>query len=82
MQFLFRLCFFFLYNNLCLVIILTKFRWGAPFFPFEYTVEVAEVVVATKVADVGNALVSIYEHACGVAQSYVDDVVAYGTSGM
>src|SRR5574344_1452611 len=49
-------------NNLCFVIILAEFSGCTAFFAFEHTVEVAQVVISTEIANIGDALVCIHKH--------------------
>ena len=64
------------------MVILAELRRSASFFPLKDTVEVAQIVVATEIANVSYALVGIDKHARGITKTDVDDILADRSSRM
>ena len=71
-----------LYENLRLVIIVTEFCGRASLLALEQAVEVAQIVVAAQIADVGHALVCIDKHTGRIAQTDINDIVTESTAGV
>ena len=62
--------------DFCFLIVLPIRRGRAPLFTFKYTVEIAHVVVSAFKTYLGNSFLSINQHTCGIAHSYVNNIIA------
>ena len=58
------------------MVVVAESRWRATFLFLEDAIEVADVVKATTVADLGHVGVGIDKQASGITETDVDDVVA------
>ena len=64
-----------LYDDSRLMIVLTELTWRASLLFLEYSVEIAEVIKATVKPDFTDAFGCIYQHACRIAETKVDDIL-------
>ena len=57
------------------MVVFAEFRRTAAFLLPEDTVEIAQIVEATTVTDLGNGMGAINQHTTGIAQTHIDDII-------
>lgn len=64
-----------LYDDSRLMIVLTELTWRASLLFLEYSIEIAQVIKTTVKPDFTDAFGCIYQHACRIAKTKIDDIL-------
>ena len=71
-----------LYDDSCLMIVLSELTWRTSLLLLEDAIEVAEVVETAVEPDLADALGCIHQHPGCIAQTEVDDILRYVSTRM